>query len=344
MKTHHYSLILFFGLLTLIPIPQSNDLVYAQTSSVDIDAVGIMIGEMRDIFNELMQEYTNNTGSKENQDKIDDLHNELDYYSDKIDAKLGDDDDNQQDYDDDNKDDEDGYGNPNNTPDAINNKVPDSAKSGNPIMFSLPGYGGIEKRDISPDQHESFQVLFPLNNMDMVNMDIQYTSGFMLFWDHDYNNDITNGLEIGWTPHHPQDRTSYTYFSQSMFDFNNNGKLDRYDTLWHSIKVKDMNTGRVYKPLQLGIVAFPMDGWKVIPDDFVTPGSYLDPAQYDTDERYKQALQEEWYPFYIEEQYRHPIRALGWHQYGVIMEDGTTYPSFDVSMGYWGETSKIDSK
>lgn len=212
-------------------------------------------------------------------------------------------------------------------------------------MFSLPFMpnSNISSHHIYPEQHESFQWFFPINNMCHVNMDIRYDSGLMMFWDHDYDNYPSNGLELGWSIHHQNTTISngYQFFSNEIFDFNNNQMVDRYDTLWHSIKIWDTNTDTVFTPLDVGIVAFNMDGWIPLEDDHVGIGRLV-ACDYEEDWAYVEYVNEihdgnpDWcVPISEDPQ----VRAIAWNPHGIILADGTTVPTYDTVLGYWGETS-----
>lgn len=222
-------------------------------------------------------------------------------------------------------------------PDPKDNEVPTETANSDPLVFTLPEFGNkIQTVKIWPEQHESFQWKFKLNNMCDVNVDRKFVHGLVLFKDTDFDRRPSIGLELGNSPHYPY-LNSYQNFDNPENDFNNNGMIDRYDTEWHKFYVWDTKTDRIYKPLQLGIVAFDLRSWQSIPDDYVGKGAYLNGILgYQHDKAYQQAVLAGWYP---EKYAEHHIRAHAMNTNGVIMEDGKTHETYAAVLGYWGETS-----
>lgn len=214
-------------------------------------------------------------------------------------------------------------------------------------MFCLQPYcDNIQVAWVDPSQHDSFKWRLPLNNMCVVEADRRIDEGLLLFMDHEieqHPNDISNGGELGYNQY--RQIPAYHVFREQI-DYNWNGWLDRFDTYWHKLRVKDMKTGEVYRPEELEIQAFHVEQFQVVEDDYVKElsghGAYTNPAMYVQDEAYQEAIANGWTPTLISSQ--HNLRVKYYHAAGILMQDGTRHPSFGLVLGYRGETGGCHNK
>lgn len=215
-----------------------------------------------------------------------------------------------------------------------------------PIMFKLDPYQkisydvmypetAVKEKPVENSKDTVWWYLKCGDDFELKRMSFKYTSGFLLFVEYHPDGKLTDCNEMMMSDH----LQAFQRFQEQAIDSNYDGKLNIHDKyMWPKLRVMDMQTWQVYTPEELGIKEFQFRNGILMGGDYVhSISKYAGGcSDYIQDEPFVEYTLEmgglEWCKGVSMD---HGVRITWYHPEGIIKEDGTRLPSYDVIGGYY---------